>query len=271
MSEKLILRSSKVNTFLHCRKRYYWEYVEFLTPKDTSVPLQVGTIVHKLLDLYHKGELTVAIIEDLPNRIHTLFPTNSEELTEEIASEAARLVKGYLAKWGKDDLQVISSEVMGEVEMPNYILRIRADGLARSSNKKLWRLEHKTTARMDSAYLNGLKAGIQGAMYDFVLDHLFKEEVAGTIYNLLVKTKVPQFERTFSIRDMAMRERMLKTLDGVARDILSGDFYPSCQCFLYGRPCPFKPLCDFESKEVREAFYIKRDYSPDDREEHEVA
>lgn len=271
MSEKLILRSSKVTTFLHCRKKYYWEYVEYLVPKETSIPLQVGTIVHKLLDLHHKKELTVEMVENLPEYIQSLYSENSEELSEGIASEAARLVSGYLQKWEKDDIQVISSEVMGEVEMPNYILRIRADGLARSTNSKLWRLEHKTTARMDSSYLNGLKGGIQGAMYDFVLDHLFKEEVAGTIYNLLVKTKVPQFERTFSIRDMAMRERMLKTLDGVARDILSGDFYPSCQCFYYGRPCEFKPLCDFYSDAVRDAFYIKRDYSPDDRELYENA
>lgn len=270
MNEKLILRSSKVNTFLRCRKRYYWEYVENLSPKDVSMPLQIGSVVHHLLHKFYSGELTPEMISNLQEYVHSIYP-ESPDMGETVATEAAILVGGYIHRWKDDNIKVISSEVIVEVDMGEYIMKGRVDGIARSiDDSRLWRLEHKTSKRMDSSYLSGLKGGLQGSMYDFLLENLFKEPIAGTIYNILVKTKVPQYDRAFSPRDMGMRKRMFETLENVAKDIKSGNFYPSCNCFDYGRPCEFKPLCDNEDEATKKAFYIQREYSLDNREEVEA-
>lgn len=258
MKEKIKFSASKVQTFLHCRKRYWWIYHELLVPKTTAMPLQIGVIVHRLLHAYYSKKLTAEMINDLPRYIASTFKENTEDLSDEVGAEAARLFMGYLNRWSKDNLNVIASEVWVEAEMPNFILRGRVDAIARTENDKLWRFEHKTAARMDSAYLNGLKGGIQGTIYDFLVEYLFKEQVQGTIYNILVKTKIPAYERSFARSDTGMRARVFDTLEGIVRSVERGDFYPSSQCFQYNSICAYKPLCDFDSTEVREAFYVPK-------------
>jgi hypothetical protein len=222
------------------------------------MPLQVGVLVHKLLHAYYTGSLTVDMITHLPEFIKSTYKENSEELTEEVVSQAATLFQGYLNRWKDDPFKVISSEIWVEAEMPNFIVRGKVDAIARNEDNKLWRLEHKTTARMDSAYLNGLRGGLQGTIYDFLLEYLFKEQVEGTIYNLIVKTKIPQYDRSFARADLAMRSRVFETLEGVTRDIHKGDFYPSSECFTYNRVCGYKILCDHDSPDARDAFYTQR-------------
>jgi hypothetical protein len=85
-----------------------------------------------------------------------------------------------------------------------------------------------------------------------------KENVAGTLYDMIVKTKVPQYLRAFANKQRAMQELALKTVKGVVKDINSGDYYPSCNCFNYNSECPFKPLCIYDTPETRAAFYEPR-------------
>lgn len=261
MDEKIRLSHSKLKTFLHCRKRYVWEYIEHLTPIQTSKALQVGGVVHDLLHKYYTKELTMNEVSGIPDLINQMYPGNTDELTDDVASESARLMAGYIKAWEGDPLNVISSELWVEVDVPdeeNVTLSGRVDALARNERSKLWRLEHKTAARMDSSYLNGLKNSLQGAIYDFLTEATFEEAVEGTIYNLLVKTKIPKFERSYTQTTIGMRNRMLETVKGVIRSIRRKDFYPSNDCFVYNRSCDFRPLCDHDSKETREAFYKPR-------------
>jgi hypothetical protein len=257
--EKLKLSHSKISTFLHCRQRYAWSYVEELVPKEKAFPLQVGDILHQLLDLWYTDSLEQRYLQDMEAFVRDCYPNNTSEQTLEVAYQALRLFNGYYTKFAESDpLNFVSSETHIEVDMGDYILVMRVDALARPKDGRLWRVEHKTTARLDSHYLNGLKGGLQGAIYDFGVEHMLKEKVEGTIYNLLVKTKEPQYHRAYTKRNLAAQERMLKTVEGVYRDITKGDFYPSSQCYQYARECPYLLLCNHDSKEAREAFYEKK-------------
>jgi len=124
---------------------------------------------------------------------------------------------------------------------------------------KLWRVEHKTASRVDNAYLQGLKHGLQGAIYDYLVSNLISERLQGTIYNMLVKTKIPKFPRVPNLINPSLQVQMLQTVKGVADSIerckQNDEYYPSCSCFLYGRECDYRPLCNFDSAEVRKAFY----------------
>jgi len=256
----LHLSHSKIKTFLHCRQKYIWEYQELLAPKETSKALQVGDIVHQLLHLYYTKELTLDKVDKLSELIKTIYPDNSEELTQEVVQQSALLLQGYLQRWKDDSLNVISSEIWAEVDLgDNVTLSGRIDALSRSETDKLWRVEHKTAARVDSAYLSGLKGGLQGAIYDFLIEQMFQENIEGTIYNLLVKTTIPKYERSYAKAQSSSRKMMLHTIEGVIRDIRRGDFYPSFDCFLYNSVCPFKPLCDYDTQEVRNVFYKPRE------------
>ncbi len=266
--EKIRFSNSKMQCWLHCHLQYKYSYIDCLTPKSKAAALQIGDVTHKLLDLWNQGKLTSEHLSTLEEIVQDLYPFNEGDESLQIAREAAKLVVGYIKQYEKDPLKIISSEVHIQVERENYSIYGRLDGLARTEDKRLWRLEYKTARKMDSYYLDGLKAGLQGAIYDFLIEENFKEKLSGTIYSMLIKTQVPQFPRAFAPINRPAIKRMHCTLNGVYRDLQKGDFYPSSQCLSYGRACDYKLLCDSDSAETREAFFVVK--SPDIGIEREV-
>jgi hypothetical protein len=230
-------------------------YIENLSPKEKAIPLQIGDIVHQLLLKLIINELTPGDLEHLDELVTKLYPENSEEVSLDIAIQAGQLINGYLHKYEDDPLTFIPGETILETDIGCCILTGRVDAWARPQDGRLWRVEHKTTGKMDSFYLKGLKGGLQGAIYDFLTEKLFDEPLTGTIYNLLVKTQIPQYHRAYTKCNKFAIERMLKTVEGVVRDIERGDFYPSSLCFGYNKECDFKLLCEYDSPSTRESFY----------------
>jgi len=235
--------------------KYHWVWEEWLNPKKTSQPLQVGDIVHKLFHLQYEGKLKMEDIQHLNKWVQELFPNNEPGETLAVAVQAAELFAGYLVHWQDDPLEVISSEFFLEKDMGDYILWCKVDGLARTEDKRLWRLERKTTSYYDSAFLGGLKASLQSGIYHYLLRENIEEKLSGTYYDLLVKTQIPQYNRSPMPINLKLIKRCLQTVEGVYRDIKRGDFYPSNNCFMYNRECEYIHLCNFDSEETRKSFY----------------
>lgn len=256
--EKLRLSHSRISTWQHCHLEYKYNYLDNLSPKEKKVPLQVGDIVHQLLHLWYSNKLKVEDITNLNEFVQKVYPENSEELSLDIAIQSAGLVKGYLTKYAEDTLKFIPGETSLEWDIGCCILNGKVDAYARPQDGRLWRIEHKTTAKMDSYYLNGLKGGLQGAIYDYLSEKLFNESITGTIYNLLVKTKIPDYHRAYTKCNPRAIERMLQTVEGVAKEVQTGDFYPSSRCFSYNSECSYKVLCEYDSEEVRNTFFVER-------------
>jgi hypothetical protein len=247
--------------------------MEGLSPKEKARPLQLGDITHQLLHAWDRGTLTVKDIENLPAKVQELYPTNPEGMSEDIAIEAANLVRGYLKEHaGKEQLKMIPGETGLLIDAGDYLLYGKVDVWARDKKKQLWRGERKTTAKIDSFYLGGLKSGLQGGIYDILSEAVMKEPLKGTFYDMLVKTKIPQYPRTFVPRSAKHIQRTWETLNGVVRDINGGDFYPSCKCFMYNRECDYRMLCENDSDMTRNAFYevIPPDVGENEENEKEV-
>ena len=160
-----------------------------------------------------------------------------------------------------DPLEVVSSETHLELNRGLYTLYTRVDELVRTQDKKLWRGEHKTTARIDNAYLKGLKRGVQAGIADIVLEKVMPEKIWGTMYNLLVKTKVPQYYRSPILTEKNLRPMTESMLEYVYEGITGERFGCSMNCFAYNRECKFLALCKYDSPQIREAFYK---YRPDE-------
>jgi hypothetical protein len=251
--------NTKLKTFLHCRWRYKFTYVDGLVPKTKSRALQVGDVVHRILHLSVRGRLEPKYIRDLDKLVEALYPDNPPDLSLSIASEAANLVVGYLREYPLDSLTWIPGETTLELDLGDFILMGIVDAWARTDDQRLWRVERKTTAKMDSLYLQGLKGGLQGSIYDHLSEELLDEQISGTIYDILVKTKIPTYKRSFTRINRRAIERMLETVHGVHRSVMREDFYPSSDCITYQRECPYKPLCEYDSPAVREAHFIRRE------------
>lgn len=271
MGDKLKLSAYRCSVWKHCHLKYDYIYNQHIVPKTKSKPLMVGDIVHQLQQLYYTGKLTPELIMNLEDFVKEQYQNDEDETILEVALEAGRLMKGYIETYhNKDPLTFISHETILQHDMGEFILHARVDALARPQEKQhkgLWRVETKTAGRLDAAYLNGLKRGLQGSIYDFLVEKVMEERIAGTIHNLLVKTKVPGYHRTYTSRSQTAIDRMLQTVKGIAREIERYDIFPSSDCFTYNRECEYKLLCEHDTPVVRQSFYTTRppkDDSEDD-------
>ena len=255
---KVRLSTSRINTYLHCPKAYWWQYHQNLTWKVKTKALQVGDIVHILLAKDALGQLTAEFIQDFSASVQTLYPDNTAEESSIVALEALTLYSGYKKKYENDPLRIDSVEVHLELDMGEFLLYTRLDTLVRTEDNRLWRGEYKTTARLDSAYLSGLKDGLQAGISYLVEREVLPEKITGTVYSLLVKTKIPQYERTIILAEKGLIQRTLQCVNGVWDGIKNERFYPSMQCHYFNRECDFLPLCKNDSERTREAFYSPR-------------
>lgn len=259
--EKLRLSYSKAQKFKHCRREYDFYYNEGLIPREKAWPLKLGDVVHFILHMHDKNEIQLEEIQDynhLMPIIQERYPDEEPDPLLQLVSEASSLCTGYIYEHKDSDLKIIPGESMLQVDMGDYDLVAIIDAWARPHDNKLFRLERKSTKRLDQYFLSGLRSGFQGAIYDYVTERLFEEELHGTIYDMLVKTKEPKFPRQFTKIDRTSIELALQTLDGVYRDIKRGDFYPSTECFRYNSTCAYRVLCAHDSPSARESFFTRR-------------
>lgn len=256
--EKRTYSYSQIDTFQRCHKLWYWQYIEGLSPKDKAKPLQIGAMSTILCDLYTQGILTLEHIGNIPEAMKMAFPNATGEELAENASEVARLLQGYVHYWEKEDIKIISPEVELLLELDDYNVYARLDSLAEDKLGK-WRLERKTTSRMDSGFLAGMYSGLQSAISHWLMEELMPEmNIRGTIFDLIVKTKVAQYARRPVPMPPWKVDYAKLCVQGVHEDIEAGRFYPSMDCTKYNKVCEFSILCRNDSPANRQSFFEPR-------------
>lgn len=256
------LSYTRVNCFLTCRRKYYFEYIEDLTPKIKSNALVTGDIVHRLLDAYYSNTLSVKDFEGLKTFARAAFPFNDDEDLEDSILQAASLFNLYVNTFEEDKMcEVRSPELHLEKDFGDFTLYSRLDGLIfYKAYNGVFRLEHKTTSRTTEAYLKGLTQGLQTGIAHWLAQELLDEPLKGSIFNLLIKTKIPKVERSAPIlMNQKTVEAAQRTVYGVVEDLKKGNLYPSMQCNQYNSLCEFYPICmQNDSPAKREELYISR-------------
>jgi hypothetical protein len=250
---------SQLDTYMRCHKKWWWEYKVGLTRKSKAYPLQVGIVTHIILDLYTQDKLLPGHLNSLPDALRELFPDNDPEELDICASECSRLFVGYMNKWGEDtDIKIVSPEMHLKWEGPEFNLYARMDALAEDSIGR-WRLERKTTSRMDSAFLGGMQRGLQTAIAHFIINKIMPEmKVRGSLFDLIAKTKVPQYSRTMVPIPPWKIDYALQVVQGCHEDIMNERFYPSLDCEKYNKECEHAILCRHDTPENREIWYEQR-------------
>jgi len=251
----LTLTASRVNAYRTCSWMYHLKYNEKLIPKTLSKALKVGGFVHMLMEKHHRGMLNDAL-PDPETFVKEMYPNSTEDALD-VAMDALTLFSGYLRKYRDDKVKVESSETHLEMNLGDFNIYSRVDSLKRSEDGRLWRGEYKTAGRMDSLYLKGLKGGVQSGIAHLLLKETVPERVSGTIYDILVKTKVPQYERSFILQEKSIEKMTLECLQGTYRDIAAERFYRNMNCIQYNRECEYALICQRDTQQNREAFYME--------------
>lgn len=263
--EKPRLSYSRLSTFQGCRRRYYWTYIENLAPIDKADYFQVGLAVHELRELWVKGELKVEDISCLKQKIQEAHPENDAELTEMVSHQAAVLFNGYVQNFEESDFRLVSPEMHIEKDMGEFILYTRLDGLAIDEHEQYYADELKTTSRIDSVYLQGLRKGLQTGIRYWLMDEVLDFSIHGTLFEIIVKTKIPQYHRQPVLRDKWSIDYTKECVYGVWEEIkrCGNDkklFYPSMNCSFGRFVCPYETLCREDTPMKRKHFF--KEYRP---------
>jgi hypothetical protein len=261
-NKKQRLSNSRIGTFMSCRRKYYWTYIEDLAPIAKADYFQIGLVVHNLRERWIKNELEATDISGLMKTVQELYPDNDAQTTEMVSLEAARLFNGYVQNFEEDDFKLVSPEIILEKDIGEFILYARLDGVAIDSDGNHYRDELKTTSRMDSGYLQGLRRGLQTGISYWLMDEVLDFKTKGTLFEIIVKTKVPQFQRLPSLRDDWTVRYAKECVYGVWESIKHCGkdkrmFYPSMNCTFGKSVCPYETLCREDTPLKRSTFFTK--------------
>lgn len=187
------ISTSEMNTFLRCRRKYYYQYIEKLVPKRQPVPITKGTLIHNALEAYYKGEDWTAPLRDAEAEAKKNF--FEEELAEfqNIIADAYKVVRAYIhyARTSGIDqgIQILDVEKPFKVRLPNgHIFEGRMDLIYRNE-AGLWIRDHKTTGQIPKEGSRFID--VQTAMYYAAAKVIYKETPLGVEINY-IKSSPPK-------------------------------------------------------------------------------
>ena len=179
------------DAFRNCQKLYELKYLYGLVPNERPDTLTFGGLVHDCLaDWYQQY--------DWKKRLRTAL---GEEKVEPIQVMLAYgMIEGYDKRYGAEDaafkIVAIEQVVEGRIRNPKstgqsqtFRFKGKVDGLV-DLDGELWLMEHKTTSRIDMAYIEKLWMDFQIALYKKYVEEQYGRPVAGVIYNALIKTQI---------------------------------------------------------------------------------
>lgn len=287
---KETLSYSRISTYLQCRLKYKFRYVEKLSPKVKSPKLSLGSIIHEALEQFYNGYIKTK--EQFLAYYDNWWKTQEAEIEEKFpdfsldeklikkkdkAKDIGRIMlDGYWDRYAIDDkkfykILLAEKEFIIPIRNPktNYRSRyfdfkLKIDGLFREKrNDNLWLFETKTAKSWDED-VNFLQRDDQMLLYLLGLQTVLKKKLAGTLYNVLIKgkpsnrRKSPLFYRNKVYRGKLEIDAMKQQIWDLSEEIHKNKLYPrniGLHCMWM---CPYESLCNLEAEELKEAFFEKR-------------
>lgn len=290
----LVVSNSSMKTFKHCRRKYYFQYVQRWDrdPRTTNPAnaRELGTRIHCALEAYYGYGIdpldALGYIYDL---VIDERPDYEEDLRKE-AQLAIVMVSGYLewvAEEGIDeDHQVVSTEsvVSVPVLLPNgttATVKGKLDQIVRRTSDGTLRFrDFKTVGTLGKA--NGLVRDEQMRLYSLLMlldtgGGYGRMRVDGGLYNMLLRSKrtaratgpfYEQLEVSYNVDDhRSMQKRLIGTLVDMERmhnELAMGTDH---RYVAYPNPdercewmCPFSKVCSLHDDGSRAGDAMKSQF-----------
>ena len=179
------ISQSRVKAWNTCQQLYHYKYIDNLAPLSKSRPLEMGTLIHGMIDQHNKGKDPFKWLKSEKKRISKLELFDEElEMYSECFDSARIIMKEYFHYWKKEPLKIILSE--GEFHILHHFGKgiefiFYVDAIAEDPRGKKWLIEHKSgkkevssEARMtdlqSSLYVGGLKQSykVNGVIWNYI-------------------------------------------------------------------------------------------------------
>lgn len=260
---------SDIQSFLTCRRSWYWSYVQdFRAPEKRTGALALGTRVHKSLEFYYRGngdpvaEHDRLAREDLEYLEEYGYEWDVEKLYEDMIV-GRNCVEGHqewLEETGEDaryEIEAVEKVISAEI-IPGVRLKSKVDLLFRDKeNDFLVVNDWKTHGGWGSAR-EKLERSWQHTTYQIVAAEQYPDEIiGGACYTVMTKMKrikskksslverfsVPSAQRTAERRTPMLKQICADILETIERSEMEGDRHiyptPGEHC----RWCEFKAPC----------------------------
>ena len=287
---------SKIRVLNECQRKFYYQYVRNLEPTGTSLPLFIGSMVHKAMENWYGGmspdDVCGMMAEHIRKEMHKRgIGKDSDELTKHTAMIQG-MIAGYMEVF-KDDLtdwSIIRTEQ--SFQHDDFVstvdtLLVGKHGLAFN--------DFKTASSIDVEVIKSLGMDMQMQTYWRILESVIDMKVAEAYYTIIKKPKIRQ-KQTEIAEDYAKRvmdlytetpddyyhrepiNRSQKHIDDVLNDVnwfieaIWGKFdaFPeeitdpnhwprntkSCRNFF--RNCPFINICRYGETTDKFLYFIER-------------
>lgn len=255
---------TEIKTFLQCRKKWWFEYVELLKPKVESTKLVRGKFIHKTIELINRtGYVNVKDIV-------------SHETSNEIKIILNNVVKHYQVFLIEKNWKLLEIEKVFKVKIPGLYktyLCGKIDAVV-CSNKFNWIVEYKSKSSMSSGEMFELNLNKQLVLYSWAVENECKIPITGCLWvvifvpdNRIAESGIQNWYNRHTTTSIIKvyeilycktdKENVLLDTKSIIRDMRTNKIYrnPTRDCEWY---CAYKSLCIEDSIELRDVGFVKK-------------
>lgn len=258
-----IIDSSKVSDYMACPRRFMFRHVFGWT--NSSFHLKFGERFHLAIEFCLNHGFGKQQIEIAMGIFGQDWPDSYEDSTKNknILSAYQALV-GYGEEYSKDDLEVLHTEVGGQVPIstdPQRLLAFKIDAIVRDRHGNIWALEHKTGSFYSQVWEAQWATRYQIHAYTHALRLAIPDEnVRGVIVNGIFFLKKKQEFHRVRVDHQDKMQRLyldeinywIDLLDQDLQEFLKADpeeeilrcfsRKPDC-CTSFNSVCPYYSIC----------------------------
>jgi CRISPR/Cas system-associated exonuclease Cas4 (RecB family) len=189
-----VIDPSKLSTYMHCPRRYFYEYVLHWREDFTNNHLHFGSCWHLAVEHLLNNNYSKESVEEAKflffNSYRKEFDSETDALlAPKDPANAMKTLEEYAKRFARDarDYQVLYTEVGGHVLLaPDSPMFFKVDALLhRNSDGKVICLDHKTSQRRMGNWNDQWQLSTQMLTYLHVLYCLFGDE--GTVGGIRVR------------------------------------------------------------------------------------
>lgn len=255
--------STKLRSYLTCKKHYELRHIRNLTPIVTAAPLSFGSAWHAIAELLAKGKSTEETVE----HFKTIYKneTNDELRT---VNKGVELINLYTKKYAVEPFKYLHTETPFALPLKDDIVLCGKEDAVVEWNGEIYVFERKTTSRLGITFFKKFTLDYQIDIYCFACRELVGE-CAGAIIDAIRVCKPKAKMEVDLVRDVVGRTNM--DLDEAQKEIIlivqdirnTTNFYKNKQaCFTWGG-CEFLPICEsHENPKVIRDFYTESIWNP---------
>ena len=258
---------TKVQTYVGCPKKFYYNYRRRLYPKRKAPPLSLGGCMAEGVNVFRKtGNETLAreaFMEQwvIDGRILAIKKEDDEMRSVERALE---ILDEYMMYYPEDPTETVQPEVKFKEDLGDFIFRGRIDGIFQSGGG-ITIMEDKTMSRLGPATLVEVLGGWQVCWYMGIakilglFDIEKKNQIPRcTVNAIYIHPKIFRFQREITVKSNKTLDKAMDQLRNWVKVIemaIERDIFPmadSDRCNKYGG-CDFKRICAASEGRAKES------------------